>query len=161
MDKDFSNNSHWYDPQFNTKTDRKRDSHRPTGNRPRVKATGPGPEQTYIKYDPHTDRFVTIPGKIPIKRKNKSGKSKRRAERLAQRSTGWHCFWCNIPLSYNLEGGDTQANRTRLDVRYPTIDHVIELANGGPDSDENCVLSCQPCNSARNKTFKDRSPDVF
>ncbi len=33
--------------------------------------------------------------------------------------------------------------------RYPTIDHIIPLSLGGPDTFENTVAACTPCNSAK------------
>src|SRR6476469_6231176 len=50
---------------------------------------------------------------------------------------GHRCFYCSAP-----------ADRA---------DHYIPLAKGGPDTEENLVAACSPCNSAKS----DKSPDQF
>lgn len=60
--------------------------------------------------------------------------NRRRMLRLAARD-GEHCVWCSRPL----------------DHRSPeaTVDHVRCRSAGGPDSLENLVLACAPCNHRR------------
>jgi 5-methylcytosine-specific restriction endonuclease McrA len=50
---------------------------------------------------------------------------------------GYHCFYCTAPATI--------------------ADHYIPLAKGGPDSEENIVAACPPCNSKKG----DQLPDDF
>lgn len=43
------------------------------------------------------------------------------------------CHWCRIKLT----------------AETATVDHVIPISRGGLNNDNNRVLACQPCNSAR------------
>ncbi len=62
----------------------------------------------------------------------RSSKTRRIRTRLIARK-GPGCHWCQSVLT--------------LDTS--TIDHVIPIARGGLDNDNNRVLSCEPCNTAR------------
>jgi 5-methylcytosine-specific restriction endonuclease McrA len=149
MDKDFSKVGNSADPRFNTKTDRIPDRYKR------------GPEETYIEWDLATGKYVTRPGRLPPRKRKKlsSSKTKARVARLAERDSGMACFWCDCELSYEVPAFLSNAKRKKGLPRYPTVDHVIELANGGPDTDANCVLSCGWCNNQRNKTFDERRPE--
>lgn len=41
--------------------------------------------------------------------------------------------------------------------RRATIDHVVALARGGPDTRENCVAACQRCNELK----RDMDAELF
>ncbi len=41
--------------------------------------------------------------------------------------------------------------------RRATVDHVVALARGGPDTRENCVAACQRCNELK----RDMDVDLF
>lgn len=54
-------------------------------------------------------------------------------DRLIERD-GLLCHWCREPFSF----------------QHPmTFEHLIPLANGGTNDDDNLVLACAPCNHAR------------
>jgi 5-methylcytosine-specific restriction endonuclease McrA len=36
---------------------------------------------------------------------------------------------------------------------YPTLDHVIPISKGGPDSYDNLILLCYPCNQNKGDTI--------
>jgi hypothetical protein len=59
-------------------------------------------------------------------------------ERLAARD-GWHCHIC-----YRKTRPNAQDLRRR-----PTIDHLIPVTSGGPDTMQNTALACWSCNSSR------------
>lgn len=82
-------------------------------------------------------------------RRNSESRQKQVA-RLAVRD-GWWCHWCKCPLSYEAEFSN---NPIACYPRYPTLDHLIEKRVMGSNRDENCVLSCQPCNNARSNERK-------
>jgi len=48
------------------------------------------------------------------------------------------CYW---GISPNCPG--------KLTARTRTIDHVIAIVDGGPDTIENVVFACKSCNSAK------------
>jgi 5-methylcytosine-specific restriction endonuclease McrA len=62
--------------------------------------------------------------------------SRLRRYRVLERA-GHRCFYCSAPADI--------------------ADHYIPLAKGGPDSEENMVAACQPCNSQKS----DRTPNDF
>lgn len=53
------------------------------------------------------------------------------------------CQNCFIELSVCVEDG---IRGVHTSSRFPHIDHVIPLARGGADSEENLQLLCRPCN---------------
>lgn len=57
----------------------------------------------------------------------------RRIRRRLLKSKGRHCHWCQAPITLNTS----------------TIEHVVPLARGGLDNDNNRVLACEPCNTKR------------
>lgn len=71
------------------------------------------------------------------KKRGKYTDPRRRREarfRLVARD-GRHCHWC----------GD------RLAWKAMTLDHVIDLADGGTNADSNLVLACKACNNERGR----------
>jgi hypothetical protein len=48
------------------------------------------------------------------------------------------CVWCGLALSVEDEGA--------------TIEHVLPRSGGGPNTLENMVLACGPCNHSRQST---------
>lgn len=69
-------------------------------------------------------------------RKNRKRKI---VEALANRD-GWNCFYCNCRL-FPSEDKD-------LGKVHATIEHFPPASLGGPDTLENKVLACKPCNEA-------------
>lgn len=57
-------------------------------------------------------------------------KRKRLRAQLIERDGRW-CFYCGEEAAYGV---------------VPTIEHLLSRAHGGPDTLENTVLSCKPCN---------------
>jgi 5-methylcytosine-specific restriction endonuclease McrA len=55
---------------------------------------------------------------------------------------GGRCAYCDVALSRQKTGGKVKAS----------IDHFIPLAKGGSNGRSNRVLSCYPCNLAKNDT---------
>jgi len=53
-----------------------------------------------------------------------------------RRAQGNRCAYCERPF------------RAETDARA-TLDHVVALARGGPDTRENCVAACHRCNQAK------------
>lgn len=62
--------------------------------------------------------------------------SRRRRQNVLARA-GYRCFYCTAPATI--------------------ADHCHPLAKGGPDTEENTVAACRPCNSAKS----DKMPDEF
>lgn len=54
---------------------------------------------------------------------------RRRRERIFARD-GYRCHYCRAPFPY----------------RDLTIDHKVPLYHGGPDTDDNKLTACRPCN---------------
>jgi 5-methylcytosine-specific restriction endonuclease McrA len=55
------------------------------------------------------------------------------------------CHYCGREVTY---GGPIGLQ--------PSVDHVVPACDGGPDSDDNFVLACRACNSAKgSKTAED------
>lgn len=82
------------------------------------------------------------PPLAPSSNKDKrSKKSRRIRERMIARGCV-HCHWCRAPL----------------DINNSTIDHVIPIARGGLDNDNNRVLACEPCNKARGHAMPEIAP---
>lgn len=50
------------------------------------------------------------------------------------------CHWCQVPLRADAKKGTPQAIE---------LDHLIAVAAGGTDSDDNLVLSCPRCNRSK------------
>lgn len=63
--------------------------------------------------------------------------SRQRRANVLERA-GYRCFYCSAPGA-------------------AIADHYIPLANGGPDTEENMVAACSPCNSQKS----DKTPDEF
>ena len=53
--------------------------------------------------------------------------------RLAQWESDPHCAYC----------------KRHLFPEQATLDHILPLTRGGNHSDDNLVLSCQPCNASK------------
>jgi 5-methylcytosine-specific restriction endonuclease McrA len=60
--------------------------------------------------------------------------------RHVERQNG-RCAYCGIPVF--LPPGRGKADRRA------TLDHVVPLARGGPDSEANTVAACEACNAAK------------
>lgn len=69
-------------------------------------------------------------------RKSNSAHWKKIRERILRRDL-WECYWC---------GADAN-----------TVDHIVPVAKGGQDVDENLVASCKKCNYSK----QDKMPDEF
>jgi hypothetical protein len=54
---------------------------------------------------------------------------------------GWRCWCCS----------------TELDENTATVDHLIPVAAGGPDTFDNVRAACRPCNSRRGANVADAS----
>jgi hypothetical protein len=67
---------------------------------------------------------------------------------LADRDGGWRCHYCSTPISCGC--GDPA-------LPAAVADHVLPRARRGPDTIENRVLACWPCNSGKG----DRTPDEW
>jgi 5-methylcytosine-specific restriction endonuclease McrA len=52
--------------------------------------------------------------------------------RIALRD-GWACWWCDLDL----------------DISTATLDHLVAVAYGGSNRQDNQVLACEPCNNRR------------
>ena len=69
-------------------------------------------------------------------RKANSAQWKKIRERILRRDL-WECYWC---------GADAN-----------TVDHLVPVAKGGLDVDENLVAACKKCNYSK----QDKLPDEF
>ena len=69
-------------------------------------------------------------------RKSNSAHWKKIRQRILRRDL-WECYWC---------GADAN-----------TVDHIVPVAKGGLDVDENLVASCKKCNYSK----QDKMPDEF
>ena len=69
-------------------------------------------------------------------RKSNSAQWKKIRRRILQRDL-WECYWC---------GADAN-----------TVDHLVPVAKGGLDIDENLVAACKKCNYSK----QDKMPDEF
>lgn len=143
---------HYYDPRFNTKNDRVFLDPKP---QPRTKPPNVG--KNWSKGQSNSQ-----------KGRRKSRANRKQAARLAIRDGGWYCHWCHCELSYDEPVRQHQRYRRvivdaelansatpkRIQLaQYPTIDHIVEWAISHDNSDNNCVLSCQPCNNKRSIEF--------
>lgn len=119
-----------YDPRFQTLTDTVKDA----------KDIQPAEPPQRSK------NRIRKKGAHPLATNRLSGKSRRnQCIRLARRDGGWFCHWCYVNLSFDVE----DCRNDIQELRYPTIDHIITKSRGGNNNDNNCVLACQDCNSAR------------
>lgn len=74
------------------------------------------------------------PGAIPmVPKQERAPRGKNRGWRRQMLAFRPFCHWC----------------RTRLDEKTATTDHLVPIARGGTDDDDNKVLSCSKCNQAR------------
>lgn len=80
-------------------------------------------------------------------RQKKPTASHRKLHRLAERDGGWTCHYCADPIGCPCSP----------DAAPAVADHVIPLGRGGPNTDENQVLACVPCNSSKG----DRTPSEW
>ena len=64
---------------------------------------------------------------------------KRSRARVAE-AQNWRCAYC----------------AQRVEPEHATIDHVIPRGRGGPNSWENRVMACQPCNEKKGQTSDQR-----
>lgn len=81
----------------------------------------------------------------------------RRASLMRKSDT---CHYCNIKLIAWLGIGAPPIHTLAINgepVCYATLDHVIALACGGQDTNENTVLACAKCNVEK----KDMSYGAF
>lgn len=80
-------------------------------------------------------------------------KKSRRAARLAEtfRMVRERGKWRRQRLKE--QGGRCYYCKAELGRASATTDHVIPLSKGGPDTFENTVASCEPCNKAKGDTM--------
>lgn len=62
--------------------------------------------------------------------------------RLWKKAKG-RCRLCSIRLSVCVYGGKSGIHTSPC---FPHVDHIVPLARGGPDTEENLQLLCRPCN---------------
>lgn len=70
----------------------------------------------------------------------------RRVHQIGERD-GYVCAYCGRPLCCPCA----------LTADPAVLDHVLPLGRGGPDTDENILLACWPCNSSKG----DRTPSEW
>jgi hypothetical protein len=75
----------------------------------------------------------------PGETERKSGGYRRVKIRLFKKQK--HCHWC----------------KAKLTLETATLEHVIPLARGGLDNDNNRVLACEPCNRKRGHSMPELS----
>ena len=64
------------------------------------------------------------------------------------RRDGWACYLCGVTCSR--ESGRYRDDGTwKCGPLYPTLDHVIPKAKGGPHTLENVRLACHRCNCSK------------
>lgn len=66
----------------------------------------------------------------------------RKLARLVERD-GTQCFWCHEEMSFEARFHDPG------NPLCATFDHLIPRSRGGGNDDDNLVLACRECNSAR------------
>lgn len=76
--------------------------------------------------------MALVPPPISVEKDKRRGKLKAKRAALIRRN-GPKCHWCPEILT----------------VDTSTIDHVIPIARGGLDNNNNRVLACAPCNRRR------------
>lgn len=76
--------------------------------------------------------FAPPPMAEAAKKDRRSGHSKSVRKRLLK-TKGRACHWCGRQLT----------------LATSTVEHVVPLARGGLDNDNNRVLACEPCNRER------------
>lgn len=69
-------------------------------------------------------------------RKSNSTQWKKLRLRILQRDL-WECYWCGMDAT--------------------TVDHIVPVAKGGTDDQENLVAACKKCNFSK----QDKLPDEF
>jgi len=69
---------------------------------------------------------------------NINTKDRRRKVRALRRLHGDDCFWCEISLDFEDDGG-----------WHPTLDHYVPKVKGGNNKIGNLVLACDWCNQKR------------
>jgi len=73
--------------------------------------------------------------KISAKQRRRKAEWRKRTLRLAEHRAKWHCEACGRYVGYVGEfglGGH----------------HKVFRSQGGPDTDENCLIACQECHDA-------------
>ena len=115
-----------------------------------------------------------------MQRPRLSGTDARRIRRRLWHAQRRCCFWCEktvilpeellreyLPLDSIYEEGfgrELPSLHQQLMDRVPefkrrwlrdlaTLDHLIEIARGGSDDEDNLVVACAPCNAARGEIF--------
>lgn len=63
---------------------------------------------------------------------------------------GPNCHWCSVCTTPPPGAGGYQEPRCR------TRDHIISVAEGGPDTYENSVIACSECNLRRGRETSDK-----
>lgn len=58
---------------------------------------------------------------------------------LARRD-GWNCHWCERKTSRKIN--------CNADL-FATIEHLVRLADGGSNGEDNLVIACRKCNNTR------------
>ena len=81
---------------------------------------------------------------------------RRKRARTTQEQWEWQgklCFYCDVETWLN-PGIDTSVVAIPLDrlKTMATREHLIRLADDGPDTRENVVVACHECNSTRGET---------
>lgn len=83
---------------------------------------------------------------LPIKPKKKKPKpNPRRKVRLKLLKSRPYCHYCG----------------RKVDESSSSLDHVIPRSKGGPNSQDNLVLSCLSCNNKKADKLPDQLPDGF
>lgn len=78
-------------------------------------------------------------GRAILKCKKRGNYYERFDKEIIYKRDGWACVYCGKPLIKDTRHPDT----------VPTIDHVVPISRGGAHIIENCVTSCQSCNSKK------------
>lgn len=85
------------------------------------------------KHFVNPEQAVALAFKPPEYRPGESSRGKQTAAKRRLFKRQKRCRWCN----------------EKLTLETATVDHVIPLARGGLDNDNNRVLACSPCNNKR------------
>lgn len=78
------------------------------------------------------------------------GRSWRQRMRKRLYKTIRRCHWCKTPFDEPVAFSEERGYPIwTTGQRFPTLDHIVPLGQGGHNRRSNLTLACKPCNSDR------------
>lgn len=94
---------------------------------------------------PATRRFPTLDPRYPLQGRGRTVARRAMREQLRQRD-GDRCCYCQEPMVFPAKGQGERSN-----PRMASIEHVVNVRDGGTDDPGNLKLACLACNHGRNE----------